>query len=286
MHETLWDEHRTRERLGADGYQWFLDRAERHIAACPDCKGSGEVLIPNDLLNRGQKETVHMVGRRCPACLRYTWGLNDFVHCYYHDVPPVYRGCILSQLQPYGGTSSIVSLDRQQTILDMLRAEPEGSYMFFGPAHCGKTVWTTALYIQNLWLHHIRDGGYRGRSPICRISAKKMLDQHTDYAMRRYEKDEDDSPVAKEPDVSAERIVRLRQIGRTFKLYLEEIDKVKETEAKRSNLFEIINTMYEQQGVLVLNSNLRPEEFAAQFGEDFAWRIGQKCKVINLFDGK
>ncbi|MFZ0799833.1 MAG: hypothetical protein WAM98_18760 [Terriglobales bacterium] len=57
---------------------------------------------------------------------------------------------------------------------------------------------------------------------------------------------------------------------------------IAQTDTRRNNLFEIINTIHEQ-GVLVLNSNLRPEEFAVQFGKDFAWRIGKKCTVINLF---
>jgi hypothetical protein len=158
--------------------------------------------------------------------------------------------------------------------------------MFFGPAHAGKTVWTTALYIQNIWIHYIRDGGHTGKMPVRRISAKKMLDQHTDYAMRRYEKDADGLLVADEPDITAEKIIKLRHNGYRFKLYLEEIDKIAQTDARRNNLFDIINTLHEQEGVLVLNSNLRPEEFAVQFGEDFAWRIGKKCKTINLFDPK
>ena len=292
MHASLWNEKRERERLGVDGYKWFVEKAEPHIAACSDCKGTGEILVPNTVLNYGSKDVIHKMRSQCPSCFTYAELLADFVYCYFHYVPPTYRWCILSKLTPCQETSGIVSLQQQQTILDMLRAEPEGSYMFFGPPHAGKTVWTTALYIQNLWLHYMRDGGNRrwtpcrGRSPIWRMTAKKMLDQHTDYAMRRYEKDSDGLSVVDEPDVNAEKIVKLRHNGAKSKLYLEEIDKIAQTDARRNNLFEVINTLHEQEGVLVLNSNLRPEEFALQFGEDFAWRIGKKCKVINLFDPK
>jgi hypothetical protein len=288
MHRSLWEEKYQRERLGVDGYKWFVEKAEPHIAACPECKGSGEILVPDTLRNHGPNDT-YKVCRQCTNCSIYASCLVDFVYCYFHFVPPAYRWCILSKLKPCEETSTIVSVAQQQTILDMLRAEPEESYMFFGPPHAGKTVWTTALYIQNLWLHYIRDGGNdrytpcKGRSPIRRITAKKMLDQHTDYAMRRYEKDDDGLSVVDEPDVNAEKIVKLRHNGVRFKLYLEEIDKIAQTDARRNNLFEIINTLHEQEGVLVLNSNLRPEEFAVQFGEDFAWRIGKKCKTINLF---
>jgi hypothetical protein len=44
-----------------------------------------------------------------------------------------------------------------------------------------------------------------------------MLDQHTDYAMRRYEKDDDGLSVADEPDITAEKIIKLRINGRGFK---------------------------------------------------------------------
>jgi hypothetical protein len=283
-HRTLWDEKYEQTRLGMDGYKWFLDRIERYIAACPECKGTAEILVPDRLRNHGRPGVLHKMRIQCRNCGVFADHLANFVYGYHYYVPPVYRWCILSRLKPHEGTSSIVPLERQQTIIDMLRAEPEKSYMFFGPAHAGKTVWTTALCIENLWLHWMRDGGNIWRTPIRRITAKKMLDQHTEFAMRRYEKDSDGLSVADEPDVTAEKIVELRRRGQRFKLYLEEIDKIAETDTRRNNLFEIINTIHEQEGVLVLNSNLRPEEFAIQFGEDFAWRIGKKCTVINLFD--
>jgi hypothetical protein len=290
-HRALWNVEHVSKRLGSDGYKWFLEKAEPRIASCEMCKGSGEVSVPDTLRNEGFRKrdgtvTNYTIQRPCGNCLGYVELLEQFVYSYHYFVPPAYRWCILRQLKPYEGTKEIVPLERQQVILDMLRAEPEGSYMFFGPAHCGKTVWTTALFIQNLWLHYMRYGGHRGRSPIWRMSAKKMLDQHTDYAMRRYEKDSDGLSVVDEPDITAEKIIKLRHSGQTFKLYLEEIDKIAQTDSRRNNLFEIVNTLHEQEGILVLNSNLRPEEFAVQFGEDFAWRIGKKCKTINLFDAK
>ena len=145
-HRALWDDKAVLERLGAEGYQWFLERAERFIAACPECKGSGEILVPDPMLSHGRKDgTAHRMLGQCTNCRVYAELLANFVYGFHYYVPPAYRWCILSRLKPYEGTSSIVPLERQQTILDMLRAEPEKSYMFFGPAHAGKTVWTTAL---------------------------------------------------------------------------------------------------------------------------------------------
>lgn len=290
-HRTLWNQEQVSKRLGVEAYQWFVAKAEASLASCPDCNNQGEISVPDTTRNeafqrRDGVATNYKVARACGNCERHTRLLEEFALAYFECVPPAYRWCTLSRLKPCEGTKEIVSLERQQTILDMLKTEPEGSYVFFGPPHAGKTVWTTALCIKNLWLHYIRDGGHRGRMPIKRITAKKMLDQHTDYAMRRYEKDLDGDSVAVEPEVTVENIIKLRQKGVKFRLYLEEIDKIAQTDARRNNLFDIINTLHEQEGVLVLSSNLRPEEFSVQFGEDFAWRIGHKCKTINLFDAR
>jgi len=34
------------------------------------------------------------------------------------------------------------------------------------------------------------------------------------------------------------------------------------------------------------HDNLTQAEFQAQFGDDFAWRIGKMCTVVNLFEDK
>jgi DNA replication protein DnaC len=66
-------------------------------------------------------------------------------------------------------------------------------------------------------------------------------------------------------------------------LFLEEIDKVKLTDSRVGNLFEVVDALYENMGQLVINSNLTPEEFQSQFGSEFARRISEMCKVVNLF---
>jgi hypothetical protein len=118
------------------------------------------------------------------------------------------------------------------------------------------------------------------------VGAKALLDEHANYAMHRYDKDKDGTAVLEEPSVTAEKIVKVTKGGVKYRLVLEEIDKVKETESRRSTLFDIINTLHEQEGMLVINSNLTFDEFQARFGEDFAWRIGKLCTVVNLFEKK
>jgi hypothetical protein len=67
-------------------------------------------------------------------------------------------------------------------------------------------------------------------------------------------------------------------------VYLEELVKVSLTDARANNLFEILDAMHEEEGVVVINSNLRPEEFTERFEEQFTWRLAENGKVINLFE--
>jgi hypothetical protein len=274
-------------RLGDEGYRWFVDRATKHTATCTICGGAGTV--PGEPINGA---AVCPLTKKCPSCAVFVNRLEDFTFAYFYSVPAAYRSYTLSQLQPYEGTQAVVSMERQQAILEMLRSEPEAGYLFFGLPHAGKTVWTTALYAHNLYRYYmgVNSPGptdrekTKGKTAVWRIKAKTLLDQHTEWSIKRSDKDEEGDYTAPEPDVTGEKIHRFRVLGVRPKLYLEEIDKVNMTDARSNNLFEIIDAMHEEQGVIVINSNLRPEEFTARFGEQFTWRLAERSKVINLFE--
>jgi hypothetical protein len=57
-----------------------------------------------------------------------------------------------------------------------------------------------------------------------------------------------------------------------------------ETDARHADLFEVLNALYENEGLLVIASNLILPEFKRQYGEDLFWRIAKHCTVVNLFD--
>lgn len=223
--------------------------------------------------------------------LSNTWNisrLDEFIKRY---VPPLYRDFRLKLLQP--SNKSRVPLKRQQEILDMIRANPGGSYAFFGPPGTSKTTICTALFIHMLELFLESPQAARSQAikyfPIIRISAKALLDQFTDYAMHKHDILDPDSgelPVSM-PVISRERVVHWTntEIVRPH-LFLEEIDKIKETESRRTNLFEVVDAIYEHKGQLVVNTNMTPAEFGQVFGPDFARRIGEMCTVVNLFEEK
>jgi hypothetical protein len=289
----IWNEEQLREELGVDGYAWFVAKAMPRLAACPYCQGSCKVTMPNDILNetwaKEGKTTNFTKVEACRSCHEYIGRLTTFVRIWIRTVPPAYRAFTLRTLAPKDGLS--VPVDRQRKVMDFLRANPDQGYAFFGPPQAGKTVMTTALYTEALWNETVRAPQYDYKAqkffPLWRISTKKLLDEHTDWTMHRNDKESESGPIVlgvPYPTVTVEKIAYVRQYGRTPRLFLEELDKVKETEARRYNLFEILNAMHDYQGVLVVNSNYTLEEFATQFGDDFAWRIKEACKIVNLFE--
>jgi hypothetical protein len=276
----LWIESSVRARLG-EGYPWFLDKAEKRIAACTVCNGTGEV--PRE----PHKTDLHpRTTQNCPHCGSYVYKLEDFTQTFFARMPPAYRHLTLSALQPYEGTADVVSMEKQATIIQMLRNRPDAGWLFFGPPRAGKTTWTTALYAANLFRFFMGEdrATIKNKTAVWRVKAKTLLDQHTEWSIKRFDKDEDGAYPAEEPDVTMGKIIKYRRLGVKSKLYLEEVDKVNMTEARNATLFEIIDCLHEEEGTVTLNSNLTPEEFTQRFGEQFAWRLNEDNKVINLFE--
>jgi hypothetical protein len=284
----IWYEKLERERLGNEGYAWFVSRFDEKCPNCPQCRGEREMLVPDPVTKKynednGNKDSNPMMLVTCSTCVRYARRLSNFTRIYRDTVPPRYREITLKNLKPYG--KSTLSTERQQEVINALKANPEGSYAFFGPPGTSKTTWTTALYADLLWKTCMRED-YRRVFPVRRISTKLMLDQHTDWTMHKHDPDDEFKPMLMEPEVSSEKIKAASDSGGKFHLFLEEIDKIKETEVRRANLFEILNSLHDNYGQLVVNSNLTFNEFSNVFGADFSRRIRDICAIIDLFPPK
>lgn len=119
-----------------------------------------------------------------------------------------------------------------------------------------------------------------------RISAKQLLEEIHDYSVNRNRYDEEGNFVsgAPMPTVTREKILKAVKLGFRPRLFLEEIDKIKGTETRFNNLFEIVDTLYEAQGQLVLNTNMTMAEFSAAYGAAFERRIAEMCNVKDLFE--
>ena len=275
----LWDENATKSRLGAAGYAWFVERPEEGITKCKHCKGSGSVVAPGSTgILPG-----FPVSSACEVCGSNIESLIDFTRIYFDTVPPAYRRFTLRTLQPY--LPSPVPVEQQANVMGTLKANPDKSYAFFGSPGAGKTVVSTALYSEMLFRQFMRPHPRWKWFPVRRISVNKMLDQHAEYAIRRNDPDWTDlDRTLNAPDVTADKIRAVTQTGDKYRLFLEDMNGGDVTLTSRAILFEVVNALYENEGQLVITSNLTPAEFKRQYGEDLFWRIAKHCTVVNLFD--
>lgn len=221
------------------------------------------------------------------------------------NVPIHDRGVRLFALQP--SEKSQLSLERQQQLINSLRENPTQSLALFGPAGTSKTTFGVALYCARIakwafaqsvhsFLKEFRSASnYQDRSkpvpralkswqakcPIFRVSAKNLLEDFVKESLH----EEDEHGVRIRPIVNRGIIAKH---GSDAALFIEEIDKVKYTDFKAAALFELFDACYEHGAQLVFNTNLTPEKFATQFGEEtgpaLARRVGEMCTVHNFYE--
>jgi hypothetical protein len=114
--------------------------------------------------------------------------------------------------------------------------------------------------------------------PVRRISTKALLDQHSRWVNGRHSENA-------EPEVTSRKIAEATKAGQTFRLFLEDMNG-EDSAARRAALLDVLNTLHENEGQLVITSSLTVSEFRRQYRENLFWRIIQHCTVIDLFSEK
>lgn len=251
--------------------QFTQERIALHKTKCPSCRGTG--IVDYD----GFGGTTIKI--ECQTCREFERRLDIFCRGFFNPayvMPRYWNAVYLSKLTP--SDQSKLPKERQANLIKLIRENPDQGYAIFGPAQTGKTTVTVGLYAKVLYDELMTaDMKPSYRIPVRRLTSKLMLDQHQAWAMRR---PDDETP---EPEVSRDAIIRAFNQGSKYRLFIEEIDKIKETETRRANLFEILDALNGCMGQLVLTSNLTPEQFAEDFGEDFMHRLRTSAKIINLW---
>jgi DNA replication protein DnaC len=225
-------------------------------------------------------------GEDCPVCGNNDWCGGGFCYCstlrdwgteFRSKVPKHDRDISLDTLAP--SDKSRLSFEKQQEVIDELRANSTKSYAFFGPVGTSKTTFCVALYRKVLWDAYTGDERVytwdRRPQTVWRVSAKYLLDEFVGYSKGE----------RKLPNVNRKAI---NECYDRPHLFIEEIDKVTYTKFKTDTLFELIDAIYENDGQLVFNTNLTPAEFEAQFwpptGPAFTRRIGEQATIKNFFE--
>lgn len=234
--------------------------------------------------------------------------LQEFRH---KIIPPKDLFADLKTLQP--STKSQMPVEFQTRILGAMRKQDLHDdsrhaihgWAFFGPAGWSKSTLCTAWFTEFVRQHILDLGRLRyanmtymeipkGREghPFWRMNALTLIDENLAWTHRNFS-DKD----AKQPRVSSAWIENLNSHVFDPCLYLEEVDKVRADKTKLDILFDVINALYScngkvenatyhngfHNGVLLLNSNLTKQEFAAQFGPEFARRIAEMCNIVDCF---
>lgn len=250
----------------------IAEQVARYKASCRICGGTGLVAT-----------------KPCRVCTLFEPD-SEFTRRYFANVPPHYWGFFLSNLQPTDKVAA--SIERQQEITAMLRAKPDASYAFFGPAGTGKTAWLMALWAENAY-RWMQEAARRGLTtkwfPVRLITARKLLDQFNDWTLRKneYIDPESDRMPVDPPDINREKIERWSAQGVKPRLFLEELTKIgRETETRRTNLYDVIDAVYTHEGQLVIACNLTPQQFEEEFGDVLARRISEMGTIVNLFQEK
>lgn len=186
------------------------------------------------------------------------------------DVAPHYQNIKLSKLGP-SPIPLLISKEKELATIELLRKEPEKSYIFLGPARTGKTHFCSALYQHALYLRAVDIflGKISCVNNIWRQSAIDMFEEHRNYIMSK-DSDQDNGSVgkAKIPKITVKKIKLASEKGLRPKLFLEEIDKAPMTPFRDSVLFSIVDIVYQCKGQIVISSNLTPSKLESFFQKD------------------
>ena len=171
-------------------------------------------------------------------------------------VPERYQGVRLRTLKP--SPVSHMPEDKQQAIINIMREAPTAGYAFFSPQGWSKSTFLYALYrralVTNAW--DVAMGitptegapvlGIHTLHPVMLYEAKEFMDQ-----IQRWKIGEGNAPA-----VTAKKIERLKvDHGITTHLFLDEFEKVKKSEFRMAEMYDIINACY-KQAQLVIAGNM------------------------------
>ena len=232
---------------------------------CPVCRGSARYLYRK----RGETTGIELTYQLTCSCL--------ILKTYYREIakiPKKFRHVRLDTLAP--SPLSRMSLTKQAELIELLKENPEGSYLFWGDSQAGKTHMTTALYQHRLWSWASASLQLRD-CPIWRVNTGVLLDQW----VRR--STDEEAPL---PDVREFQIRNRAREGEKPCLILDELERFKPSEFKLNKLFELVNTIYEVEGQVIATCNASPEELTAAwgttYGDTILRRIGQSPDGITV----
>ena len=200
-------------------------------------------------------------------------------------IPMKYRGITPSKLE--ANPKSHLPLAEQTKLYAEINAKPLEGWAFFAPAGFSKTTCSWAIFKHAL-LANLKRAVITGQEEYVRPGPTRRIRLFTPcYVwhvsvpewLERIQASWDD-PMVEKPALTAEKIEKDRRAGFVPRVFLEEIDKIKEgSEWATGKLFNLLNEIDKHKGQLVLDSNLSKQQFLARFGEPFCRRVKENCNM-------
>lgn len=245
--------------------QQTFDAVGRNEQVCGLCEGRG--LMPIIHVHRRTRRRVRF-GYRC-LCREAMafWG-------FWGDpkkVPVRYQDVRLADLQPSPKVRS--PLEVQQLALDIVRkpGREEWGWFLFGPAGSGKTTIAMALYREAVmrWAKQAATG--KTTQAVWRVSTHRLMEEYlaskNGHVIRYYDANNDlQTDPALPPTVDERAIEAAVACGHKPVVILEELDKFKSTDWKNTNLFSLIDTLYEAKGRIIVTSNTSTDDLQQVLG--------------------
>jgi hypothetical protein len=162
-----------------------------------------------------------------------------------------------------------VSLERQQQILEHIKAHPLGSYVFSGAPGVGKTTFMRELQ---------------------RLSWEAQWKNHAVYAKTGTQFQHDATAAARGERVAG-GFVRPQELdaaqgwGIRWSIFLDDLDKISGSEFIRKELFGLSDAVIQERKMttqLVITTNMRKSEFAKYFGDHICWRVERHCHWVTV----
>lgn len=236
------------------GFREFID-GQLVTVFCPynECDGSGQTTVLDESGHRLGGYCTCFYRKRIDEQWKRTVGTHD-------------QWVRLTKLVP--SEKSALPVEAQQKCITAMQKDPSGSYAMFGPSGASKTTFTVALYRKCLF------DNYTNARNIIRIKTKTLLE-----TIQAYRYDDAFRSDHRPPFTTAERIRSQASIGNKTHLFLEELEKVKYTENRATEIFDIIDAVYEEGGQLVVTGNLTFDDLndTNKFVEGFPRRIDEIC---------
>lgn len=169
------------------------------------------------------------------------------------NVPERYWGCNLDTLVP--SEKSHMPMERQGNVIKIIKDAPAAGYAFLSPSGWSKSTFLYALYryALNTNAYDIAMRPYMGRNlnPVNIYEAKTLMDR-----IQAWKIGDADAPA-----VTANKIARLKtELGITSGLFLDEFEKVKKSEFRMNEMYDLINACYKHNAQLVIAGNLTKED--------------------------